>query len=136
MRLPDWDVRLIKYIDTVAGKPFGWECLNRVHDCTRFASGGVEAETGEDPMQEFRGKYDDKITAARALREIGQGTLYRTMVEKFGDICVNGRRGDVAFTQFPEGKAVGICLGNESVFVGADGLVKKPSSECGFFRVE
>lgn len=132
MRRPDWDVRLIKYIDRVADLPFDWRDLG----CVRFPSGAVEVMTGVNHVEEFLGKYEDRITAAHALREIGQGTLYKTMIAKFGEPVDRGRRGDVAFTQFPDGKAIGICLGNESAFVGEEGLVKKPSSECEFFRVE
>ncbi len=73
--------------------------------------------------------------ALKALRDLGRGTLRATMEDKFGPATEFGKRGDVSYYTFPDGPAVGICLGEFSAFRGENGLVKVASSECEFFKV-
>ena len=80
MRRPDWPIRLNEYIVSTRDKKFRYGR----HDCTTFISGAVKAMTGVDPMAEFRGKYASKESANVALKEIGSGNLYRTLVKKLG----------------------------------------------------
>ncbi len=124
----DWPIALAKEVEAAVGRPFLWG----EHDCCLFAAKCVEAMTGVDPMAEFRGIYNDQESAMAALQEKGAGTLYDTMKQKFGEPkpASQARRGDVVYGVFKNGPALGICLGAEAVFVGAEGsaqgLVREP----------
>ena len=67
-RLPDWRPRLVAYLTTVAGKPFGYG----THDCALFAAGAVEAMTGNDWAADYRGRYS---TLKEGLKLLDQGAL-------------------------------------------------------------
>lgn len=113
------------YIEAARDRPFEWG----KNDCCTFAFGAIEALTGENRMAEFQ--YHDKESANRALRETGQGTLYRTMVKKFGRPLHPSRaqRGDIGYRD----KMLGVVMGAETVFVGEEGtregLVTAPTLE-------
>ncbi len=109
------------YIEAVRDRPFEWGR----HDCCCFAAGAVQAMTGRNPMAEFLGAYSDRESARLALREIGAGTLYHTMLTKFGRPLhpSRARRGDIAYAVH-EGPTLGICLGQECAFVGEQGQQK------------
>lgn len=112
---------LMAYIEAVRSHPFEWG----EHDCCQFAAGAVEAMTGQNPMKEFIGRYSDVETARAALREIGAGTLYHTMLTKFGAPLhpAMGRRGDIAYA-IHDGPTLGVCLGADCAFVGEQGNQK------------
>ena len=121
MRLSNWEHRLIEYISAKRHEPFAYG----VNDCCYFISGAVEAMTGEDPMAEFRGKYDSEFGSLRALKEIGQGTLESTMDSKFQEIEIgNAKRGDIALFD----GSVGVVMGSFAWFVSDDCLERVPRS--------
>ena len=79
--------------------------------------------TGVDPMAEFRGQYDSLKTSIKALRDIGEGDLEKTLDAKFDVAPVAfARRGDIAFF---DGSA-GIVAGRFAWFVSDDGLERVP----------
>ena len=123
-----WEEALAVYLDRVHDVPFAWG----VHDCALFAAGAVRAMTGIDPAADFRGQYEDVRGAALALRALGAGTLYHTTCQWLGAPvhAAQARRGDVVM----RGKALGICVGARSWFVGDDlgraGLVDMPTLDC------
>lgn len=126
-RLSDWDHRLAEYLAWWRKAPFAWG----ERDCCTFSAGAVRAVTGEDPMAEFRGAYSTRAGSARALREIGEGTLYRTLNAKFPvRPKAFAQRGDLAF----HGGNVGVVYGAEALFIGAandrPGLVAVPIADC------
>jgi hypothetical protein len=83
-----------------------------------FAAGAVKAMTGVDPVEEFRGKYNSPISALRALRVFGAGTLLDTMDTKFTRIpATMAGRGDLAMHD----GSLGIVFGSDALFVGEDG---------------
>ena len=129
----NWPRLMNEAIESVRDKPFEWG----EHDCCLFASSVVEAMTGEDPMPEFRGKYTDQESAIKTLKTLGSGNLYQTMRKKFGNPR-RPRRGDVVYHNDPV-PSLGICIGENSVFVGQEGtkegLVMLPSEGMRGFRV-
>lgn len=115
MRLPSWEDALANYIATKRHEPFEYG----VNDCCLFAAGAVEAVTGEDPMPEFRGKYDSLKTSLKVIKEIGAGTLEATLDDKFPEVGIgHAQRGDLAFFV----GSLGVVMGGFAYFVTDDGL--------------
>ena len=119
-RLPDWEDRLCAFLDQHRDRAFQWG----EWDCALFATACAAELTGEDRAAEFRGRYTTREGAALALREIGGGTLVKTMDRLF-ERCPVGMagRGDIVMA----GTALGVCIGRVAMFVGEeeglDGLV-------------
>lgn len=119
MRREDWEARLNKYLEGKRDEPFEYG----VNDCCTFIAGAVEAETGKDPMPEFRGKYDSLKSSLRALRDIGEGNLEATMDSKFETVDPShAQRGDLAFFD----GSVGVVTGQFAWFVSDEGLERVP----------
>jgi len=118
-RLPDWERRLNAFL----AQPFAFEW--GVMDCALFACAAVEALTGEHPYPEFLGVYSDRIGAAKALRELGKGTLEATFSQKFDAVPPGfARRGDIVMAT---GGAMGVCVGAAAVFLAEEGgLIRLP----------
>jgi hypothetical protein len=118
-RLPDWERRLNAFL----AQPFVFEW--GAMDCALFACAAVEALTGAHPYPEFLGVYSDRIGAARALRELGKGTLEATFGQKFAEVPPGfARRGDVVMAT--DG-AMGVCVGASAVFLAEEGgLIRLP----------
>jgi hypothetical protein len=115
MRILTWEDALSDYITTKRHEPFEYG----LNDCCLFAAGAVEAITGEDPMPEFREKYDSLKTSIKAIKEIGAGTLEATMDGKFPEVEIGqAQRGDLAFFD----DSVGVVMGGFAYFVSDDGL--------------
>lgn len=115
MRISTWEEALSNYILTKRHEPFEYG----VNDCCLFAAGAVEVITGEDPMSEFRGKYDSLKGSIKALKDIGAGTLEATMDNKFPEVEIgHAQRGDLAFFN----DSVGVVVGGFAYFVSDDGL--------------
>lgn len=114
-RASDWEAALSKYINVMRHAPFEYG----VNDCCMFAAGAVEAMTGVDAMAEFRGKYDSALSAAKALRDIGAGSLEATIDTKFSEVAISqAKRGDIALFD----DSLGIVSGSFAWFVSDDGL--------------
>jgi len=117
MRISIWEEALADYIAIKRHEPFEYG----VNDCCLFASGAVEAVTGEDPMSEFRGKYDSLKGSLKAIKDIGAGTLEATLDGKFPEVAIgNAQRGDLAFFD----DSIGVVMGGFAYFVSDDGLEK------------
>lgn len=119
MRAVDWEDQLNACIEAWQGRAFAWGAA----DCCTWAAAAVEAQTGIDLMAEFRGAYKSKTGAARALRDIGAGTLVETMDAKLERIPPAwAKRGDVVMI---DGN-LGICNGRDALMIGDDGLERLP----------
>jgi hypothetical protein len=133
-RCQDWEERLALYLDRINEVGFAWGR----HDCALFAADCVNAMTGVDPAERYRGKYDTARGAAEALRLYGAGTLLKTMKSIFWQVSVShAQRGDVVML---DRTTTGICAGQYSWFVGREqareSLIPIPTSSCRFaFRV-
>lgn len=116
-RLPDWEDRLHAFVEANWSRPFAWGQW----DCILMACSAVEAMTGTDPAAEYRGRYTDKEGAMLALRELGKGTLIRTMNDVFPRRPVGrARRGDLVMFD----GAAGVCMGAPALFVGEERLAE------------
>ena len=121
-RLTDWEARLNAYIERVAGDDYAYGR----HDCGLFCAGAVQAMTGDDPAEVFRGAYDDVVSAAQALRDKGAGTLVATVASLFDEKPpAFAQRGDIVWN----GAAIGICFGPVALFVSDGGLTRVARSE-------
>ena len=119
MRVPAWEDALVNYIAIKRHEPFEYG----VNDCCLFAAGAVIEITGEDPMSEFRGKYDSLKGSLKVIKEIGAGTLEATLDGKFPEVSIgHAQRGDLAFFD----DSVGVVMGGFAYFVSDDGLEKIP----------
>jgi hypothetical protein len=115
MRISTWEQALADYIAIKRHEPFEYG----VNDCCLFAAGAVVEITGEDPMSEFRGKYDSLKGSLKAIKDIGAGTLEATLDGKFPEVAIgNAQRGDLAFLD----GSVGVVMGSFAYFVSDDGL--------------
>ena len=125
-RLPDWEDRLSAFLDQHRDRAFQWG----EWDCVLFATACAAELTGEDRAAAFRGKYDTREGAALALRELGKGTLVKTMDSLFPRCPVGmAGRGDIVMA----GAALGVCIGRVAMFVGEEdgreGFVTIPRAE-------
>lgn len=120
-RLSTWEEMLSQYIESKRFEPFEYG----KNDCCIFISGAVQAMTGVDPMEEFRGQYDSLLTSAKVLKSIGAGDLESTLDGKFPVVPVGkAQRGDLAFFD----DSVGLIAGSFAWFVSDDGLERVPRS--------
>lgn len=110
-RLDDWDTRFTDYLaDARARARAGQENF-----CALFAAGSVEAITGTNPADAFRGHYRDvadnlEAVVAGLFPEIAPGVA---------------GRGDLAWHD----GSVGVVIGADALFVADDDLVRKPRHE-------
>jgi len=119
MRVPAWEDALANYIAIKRHEPFEYG----VNDCCLFAAGAVIEVTGQDPMPEFRGKYDSLKGSLTVIKEIGAGTLEATLDGKFPEVAIgHAQRGDLAFFD----GSVGVVMGGFAYFASDDGLERVP----------
>jgi hypothetical protein len=125
----DWEDRLRTYLDRVEWEPFKWGS----HDCALFAADCVRVQTGVDPAEAFRGTYGTATGARGALREHGEGTLFRTVRLWFGEPKSphQAKRGDV---MMKDATTCGVCVGQYSYFVGEEQGLQRlaivPTASC------
>ena len=114
-----WEADLCAYLDSVRGVPFEYG----KHDCCTFISGAVEAMTGIDPMIEFRGEYNSALSAAKALKRLGGGSLRETLDYKFREVPIShAQRGDIVLFD----DSAGIVAGAWAWFVSDNDLERVP----------
>jgi len=91
----------------------------------------IEAQTGHNPVTGIFGSYDSKKTALRAIRANGSTNLLDTLRRVLGPALPihTATRGDVVYTVQHDGPAIGMCIGQQSVFVDTDGLIEYPTLE-------
>lgn len=77
-RLPDWKTRLDALIAAANRAPWAWGN----HDCLAFAAKVVEAVTGEDLFEPYRGRYHDEAGAAALVPDVAQ--FMRNLAERQG----------------------------------------------------
>lgn len=129
LRRQDWPSRLFAFIEERRHAPFEWGR----QDCCLFVCDGILTITGLDPAAKiYRGKYHDKLGAARLLKKHGG---VEAVAEK---VCAElgfvelphpalAQRGDVAVLDTTEhGPALGLCVGAQLAAAGPDGLTFSP----------
>ncbi len=113
MRRRDWPERFNEVIEANTRTHFD----DGTWDCCIFAADCALAQTGVDPMPEFRGKYSDKEGAQRLIRAHPSKNLYGIMRSKFGNPHRTGGRGDIVYTITEDGPTLGVCIGATALFV-------------------
>lgn len=126
IRKSTWEADLNAYLAAKRSEPFVWGS----NDCALFIAGAVEAMTGVDPAQQYRGQYKTDLGAMKALKRLGEGTLDKTLDATFKPIATGFiGRGDLVWN----GDSVGVCIGSEALFAGEEGsqpgLVRVPRGE-------
>lgn len=124
-RLQDWRSRLAAWLATIAREPFAYGS----HDCALFAAGAIEALTGEDAAQDWRGKYSTLQGGLKLLRRSGYADHLHLAKARF-PLTQNPRAGDLALVPVPDGVALGVVQG-ALVYVPANvgwGLVPREAA--------
>ena len=125
-RYPDWPERLAKFIDAARIKPFVWG----ENDCCLFAMDCVQAITGQDLAQPYRG-YTSQTQALRLLnRSGGVAGIAEAVAAKY-DIPeitpLTAQRGDVCLFDIGRGNTLGIRAGEHIYAPGFKGLIGFPA---------
>ncbi len=127
VRVENWPAILNEYVQKAAGSKFTWGEV----DCCLFAADFVNDITGVDHAKRFRGKYKTPKGAAGALKRIGKGAVAETVSSMLSKIPVlMAQRGDVVAYKSDVGDALGICLGEHSLFLGPEGSVFVKTADC------
>lgn len=126
-RLSTWEQRLNDYLASVAGKPHEWG----VHDCALHVASAIEAQTGVDLAEPFRGKYEDEDGANAAIRDAGYKSLAELVEDKLPRVPKSSaQRGDIVLTR---DKNLAVAFGSFALAVGRDeltvGLVRVPREQ-------
>lgn len=64
-------VFLHDYLDEVLAAPWSWGGLNGGFDCCFFAGNWIRAATARDPLEPYRGKYANALSARRLIAAKG-----------------------------------------------------------------
>jgi hypothetical protein len=118
-RLPDWRPRLTAYLAETAGLGFRYGS----NDCALFAAGAVRAMTGHDPAAAWRGTYTTLEGGLKRLRKAGVqdhvdqvGRLFPPVAPAFAHV------GDIAMIDAPEGRSLGVFVGDVIACLSPHGL--------------
>lgn len=132
VRHVNWPSRLAAFIEARRHQPFVWGR----HDCCLFACDWVVEATGWDPAADFRGRYDSRAGALRALRDIGGGTLADTTAAIAARVAalpyehpLKAQRGDLALVDMACGPSLAVVAGGHLVGAGPAGLLDLPLTD-------
>jgi len=127
-RREDWPVRLAEALEAARETAFAWG----VHDCAIFAFGCVRAMTDADLFAPWRGVYDSALSGAKKVLvpNGGLAALAGKLLETESAPLAFAQRGDLVSVLTVDGPALGVCLGDRAVFVGPEGLVFVPMTQC------
>lgn len=127
--LPDFDIRLAHYINSVRNKPFDWG----KHDCLTFANSAIKAMTGDYVFNDWLGDYDGPQSAYKHYRGLLTDQGYATMSDALdARLCRLKRlmppRGALIGRSSDDqkqvtGLALGIAVSDLVAFVSDDGLI-------------
>ena len=129
-RISGWEDRLRSYVVSVKDTPFVWG----QHDCLLFAAGCVQAVTGRDLADNYRGKYSTARQAKQLLKQItaGEGTVDAAL-DRVGQrlpSVLAARRGDLVATVAGRGPCIGVVGPGGCFFVSERGLFRVPIRMC------
>ncbi len=121
-RFKDWEIRLEKYIQSKCETRFAWG----THDCVLATCGAIEAITGIDPAEDYRGTYSTEQEAGKRIPALTVGWEFRKL--GFKEIApLAAQRGDAVSVDLPNGFALG--------FVGLDGRIYVTDEFCGWGKL-
>lgn len=120
MRFENWEMILARCLREAEGKVFSWG----EHDCCLWTADVVKAMTGVDYAMEFRGTYNTRAGAIRALIELADGSLTKLLDVFFDRVEVAySQRGDVVVMFYDDMETLGVCVGDRAAFVTKRGLI-------------
>ncbi|URF05493.1 DUF6950 family protein [Cupriavidus campinensis] len=123
-RLTDWPTRLADFIEARRARAFSWGDS----DCCLFVCDGIEAMTGTDPGERWRGLYQSEKGARRVLRDNGGVAGLASLILGSPRPPALAGRGDVVLIDTPGGEALALCVGANIVAQGVAGLEFHPIS--------
>jgi hypothetical protein len=125
-RTPGWQGRLSRYLGACAHRAFE----PGQHDCALFAAGAVEAMTGVDPAERWRGRYTTLRGGARVLRRDGYADHIAATAALLRSRAAGERAkpGDLAVVPSDDGPALGVVQGTQVYVLGPSGLHLVPIS--------
>ncbi len=129
IRHPDWQARLTAYLAQVSATAFAPGHL----DCALFAAGAVEAQTGVDHADDWRGRYIDLAEGMGLLAEAGHADHVALVATLLPEVPVaEAQPGDIVV--MPLGRALpslGVVQGSHAYLLVEDGrgLVLRPMGE-------
>ena len=128
MKHPNLDM-LNKYIKEVKNKPFQWF----EHDCLTFTNNAFKQMYGKGWADDWLSKYhkDGEPFKRDKLRKIFNAqTIQDAIDQKLQRINFVPPKGSLVLTdkarQWVIGKAMGISIGNDAIFVSDHGLIAMP----------
>jgi hypothetical protein len=125
-RISNWPRALADFMESRRVTPFKWG----EHDCCLFAADAVQAITGIDLAEQYRGTYDSALGAMRILNaNTDIETLIAAQCEHagFGHVSVKfAGRGDIALVEQDGLAWAGVVLGETIAGPGETGVVYSP----------
>lgn len=118
MRRNDWYQRLVQYLESVAIRPYE----DGVHDCALFFAGAVEAMTGVDYAEPYRGRYSTIRGGIRILRKDGFDDHVALAAHHLKEKPVSfANVGDGAVIETEDGPSLGVVQGEYIYALGPEG---------------
>lgn len=126
-----WQIRLAAYLNDCSRRPLEYG----QHDCALFAAGAVQAMTGIDLAEGWRGRYTTLRGGLRVLRAQGYADQVALAAAHLPE-TVSPRPGDLAVIDAPHGPALGVVQGAMVYVLGDPILSLVPVSAASrFFEV-
>lgn len=99
-RLPDWPARWSEFVkdclDLTADLKLDWEYIH----CAQFSGSGIEAITGHDPYEPFKGKFKTAHGGMKVIKEEGFNTLDDLIAALFEEVPLSlAQSGDIALAR-------------------------------------
>lgn len=127
-RLPNWDYRLFLFIGERRFAPYAWG----TNDCVTFAADAIWAMTGEDPIADIRGQWNDQASALALLDSLGGLKAAVDVRFELRDNINYTMRGDVCASKLQGGWSLGICNGAFMSAPSSEGLLQVPMADVRF----
>lgn len=111
---------LTAYLERVRAEPFAYGS----HDCALFAAGAIQAQTGVDPAEAFRGRYGSLREGLKALKAQGYEShvdLARAVLKPVDRPFA--QTGDIAVLNLDRGPALGVVDGSRVFFLSDGGMM-------------
>lgn len=130
-RFEDWPQRLESYLFVCKKRDFEWGSF----DCALFVAGAVQAMTGIDFSDKYRGRYKTERGALMAMRRQGFNDVVGVATYCFGApsaSVLKAQRGDVVAFDTDDGTALGVVDLSGSAFLAVmchGGLARRPLSQ-------
>ncbi len=129
-RSSGWENRLADYLRDARARPFAWG----EHDCCLHMSAAIRVQCGDhvDHAADVRGSYKAAAGARAMLRKNYRGDVWHvpaTLGLEPVDV-MRAQRGYIVGAIVGRRKAIGVCGGAKSFFVGKNGFVTIPTLDC------